>query len=276
MRFALLALLPLAVSAKNSRSRARSGSSGADDLSPRDDTATLGKRDSYSGRATFYDVGLGACGGYNVASDWIVAQNSAQYGSGYPGPNCGKSITIQYGGKTAVATIQDECPTCPYGGLDMSRGLFDYFASESVGEFQMTWWYNDGSSSNNNNNNQQQQQQASTSTTQQWTPAYTPSSTTPAYTPPTSTYTPPTSTWTPSSTSDAPSTTAASAAASSSNSSSDSSSSASNSTSAAASASSSTTGDANGSSSNLALINQAVAYYGRIIVTGAEDKAKSA
>lgn len=108
------------------------------------DHGGLTKRQTYSGRATFYDVGLGACGGYNVASDWIVAQNSAQFGGGYPGPNCGKSITISYGGKTAVATIQDECPTCGYGDLDFSRGLFDYFASESLGQFQMSWWYNNG------------------------------------------------------------------------------------------------------------------------------------
>lgn len=64
----------------------------------------------------------------SVRSDWIVAQNSAQFGSSYPSPNCGKSITISYGGVTAVATIQDECPSCGYGSLDMSRGLFDHFA----------------------------------------------------------------------------------------------------------------------------------------------------
>ncbi|RXK36710.1 hypothetical protein M231_06017 [Tremella mesenterica] len=139
----------------------------------------ISKRDSYNGRATFYDVGLGACGWWNVASDYIVAQNSDQFGSSYPSPNCGKSITISYGGKTAVAQIADECPTCPYGGLDMSRSLFDHFASEDVGTFQMTWWYNDGSSS-----------PTTTTTTTQYTPTST-------YTPPTSTYVAPTSTYTP-------------------------------------------------------------------------------
>ena len=64
----------------------------------------------------------------SVASDWIVAQNSAQFGSSYPSPNCGKSITISYNGVTGVATIADECPSCGYGDLDMSRGLFDHFA----------------------------------------------------------------------------------------------------------------------------------------------------
>lgn len=33
---------------------------------------------------------------------------SQQFGGGYPGPNCFKSITISYGGKQAQATIVDE------------------------------------------------------------------------------------------------------------------------------------------------------------------------
>lgn len=64
----------------------------------------------------------------SVNSDWIVAQNTPQFGNGYPSPNCGKSITISYNAITAVATIADACPSCDYGSLDLSRGLFDHFA----------------------------------------------------------------------------------------------------------------------------------------------------
>ncbi|KAJ3504013.1 hypothetical protein NLJ89_g8161 [Agrocybe chaxingu] len=96
-------------------------------------------------RWTFYDVGLGACGQTNVASDYIVALNAEQFGSGYPGPNCFKSITLSYNGKTATATIMDSCPGCPYGGLDLSRGLFQHFASEDVGVIYGSWSFNDGS-----------------------------------------------------------------------------------------------------------------------------------
>ncbi|KAH0584305.1 Allergen Asp f 7 [Termitomyces sp. J132] len=103
-----------------------------------------------SARWTFYDVGLGACGKYNVASDFIVALNSAQYGGGYPGPYCFKQITMTYNGKTATATIMDECPGCPFGGLDLSRGLFTFFAPESVGVLYGTWSFNDGSSDDDN------------------------------------------------------------------------------------------------------------------------------
>ncbi|KAL0579969.1 hypothetical protein V5O48_002053 [Marasmius crinis-equi] len=100
---------------------------------------------SFTGRLTFYATGLGACGGYNNDNDYIVALNSAQYGGGYPGPQCGKSITISYGGKTAEATIRDECPTCDYGGLDLSPALFEHFASKDLGVLQAEWWFNDGS-----------------------------------------------------------------------------------------------------------------------------------
>ncbi|KAF4615363.1 hypothetical protein D9613_003263 [Agrocybe pediades] len=104
----------------------------------------LAKRYSNT-RWTFYDVGLGACGIVNVPSDFIVALNGQQFGSGYPGPNCFKQIKLSYGGKTAVATITDMCPGCPYGGLDLSRGLFKHFASEDLGVLSGEWSFVDGS-----------------------------------------------------------------------------------------------------------------------------------
>ena len=88
----------------------------------------------YSGvRMTYYDtsVGLGACGNLNQNSAWTVALNAAQFGNSYPSSECGKTITISYGGKTAQAVIQDSCPGCPYGGLDLSPSLFQHFTVSS-------------------------------------------------------------------------------------------------------------------------------------------------
>ncbi|OWZ80211.1 hypothetical protein C365_01162 [Cryptococcus neoformans Bt85] len=147
----------------------------------------------YSGRATFYDVGMGACGVQNVASDYIVALNSNQYGSGYPGPQCGRPITISYNGVEVSATIEDECPTCPYGGLDLSKGLFDRFADENLGVFYMTWWFNDETDDATTSTSETPTYVAPTSTYVAPTSTYTPPTST--YTPPTSTYTPPTSTY---------------------------------------------------------------------------------
>jgi outer membrane biosynthesis protein TonB len=50
-------------------------------------------------------------------------------------------ITMSYNGKTTKAQITDECPGCPYGGLDLSRGLFRFFAPESVGVLSGDWWF---------------------------------------------------------------------------------------------------------------------------------------
>lgn len=173
----------------------------------------LAKR--FSGaRMTYYytGVGLGACGNYHPDSDWTVALNSAQYGGGYPGPECGKTITITYNGMTAQATIQDECPTCPYGGLDLSPGLMEHFGAIGNGVIYGDWEYGSGAAAPATTS------QAPTSTyvaptstyvapTTTWTPEPSTSTTpTSTYTPPTSTYVAPTtsSTPTPSSSSVAP------------------------------------------------------------------------
>ncbi|KAG6835415.1 hypothetical protein H0H93_001655 [Arthromyces matolae] len=88
---------------------------------------------------TYYNVGLGACGVINVASDFVVALNINQYGSGYPGPNCFKQISMTYNGKTTTATITDECVTCSDEGLDLSVGLFEFFAPLDAGLIHGTW-----------------------------------------------------------------------------------------------------------------------------------------
>ncbi|KAL4067671.1 RlpA-like double-psi beta-barrel-protein domain-containing protein-containing protein [Scleroderma yunnanense] len=87
-------------------------------------------------RFTYYAVGLGACGQVNQPSDFIVALNSQQFGAG---GFCFQMITITVGGKTTQAQIMDECPGCPFAGLDFSEGLFKYFADESAGVLYGTW-----------------------------------------------------------------------------------------------------------------------------------------
>ncbi|KZV81491.1 hypothetical protein EXIGLDRAFT_779671 [Exidia glandulosa HHB12029] len=102
-------------------------------------THVLEKRAFTNARATWYDVGLGACGDHNVAGDFIVAMNTPQYGKGYPGPHCGDKIKITYKGITAIATVKDECPGCGYGMLDFSKGLFTHFAPLGAGVIYMSW-----------------------------------------------------------------------------------------------------------------------------------------
>jgi len=145
-------------------------------------TTHLAKR--FSGPMTYYAVGLGACGNTNVPSDFIVALNAAQYGSG---SYCGASITITCNGKSTQATIEDECPGCGGNGLDLSQGLFEFFADTSAGVLQCTWVF--GSSGDSQ----------PTSTTPTWTSTPQAPTTTSTWTP-SSTPTP-TTTWTPTTTS---------------------------------------------------------------------------
>lgn len=105
---------------------------------------------TYNGRGTFYAVGLGNCGWSNSASDKVVALNTAQYGStSQKSGSCGQTITVNYNGKSQQAQIVDSCPTCPYGGLDMSTSLFSALTNGNMGlgEIQVSWHYGSGSGS---------------------------------------------------------------------------------------------------------------------------------
>lgn len=121
-------------------------------------------------------------------SDYIVALNAAQYGSG---GYCNQGITITYNGKSVGATIVDMCPGCAYGSLDMSPALFKEFADESVGTFQMTW---DFGSSNSGGD-------ATTSSSSSTSQYVAPSTSSTTQETPTSTYVAPTTSDTPTSTS---------------------------------------------------------------------------
>ncbi|KAF6764731.1 hypothetical protein DFP72DRAFT_869058 [Ephemerocybe angulata] len=107
---------------------------------------SLQKRYS-NARWSYYDAetgAAGACGQMIGNNDWAVALNTEQYGSGYPGPNCFKTITLSYGGKTATGVkILDQCPGCPWGGLDLTPGLFAYFASHDRGIIYGEWSFGD-------------------------------------------------------------------------------------------------------------------------------------
>ncbi|KAG6815872.1 hypothetical protein H0H87_010615 [Tephrocybe sp. NHM501043] len=71
----------------------------------------------------------------------IVAMNQMQYGNG---EHCFETITITYKGKSTPATVVDKCMECPYGALDFSRGLFDFFASEGEGYIYGSWVFGSG------------------------------------------------------------------------------------------------------------------------------------
>ncbi|KAK4703190.1 hypothetical protein P7C70_g3035, partial [Phenoliferia sp. Uapishka_3] len=116
--------------------------------------ATLGSTSSglkldgiHTGQATYFSVGLGACGTYASDSDYIVAASHLIYDT-FPGatanpnnnPICGLKIAATYKGKTITVTVQDECEGCDAWNLDFSPTAFKQFAPESAGRLDgMTW-----------------------------------------------------------------------------------------------------------------------------------------
>ncbi|KAL1405503.1 hypothetical protein Q8F55_009139 [Vanrija albida] len=90
----------------------------------------------FSGDATYYEVGLGACGHTNSGTEYVVAMNAAQYAGG---SLCGQTVTISANGRSAQATVVDLCPGCAFGALDLSESLFTFFNPTSVGRFTIDW-----------------------------------------------------------------------------------------------------------------------------------------
>ncbi|KAF5318087.1 hypothetical protein D9619_012084 [Psilocybe cf. subviscida] len=90
---------------------------------------------------THFVTGLGACGHFNVPSDFIVAISQLHWQGG---KFCGETITITAKGKTAQATIMDECMGCGFNDIDLTDGLYRFFDPAFIGEFTGDWEFGSG------------------------------------------------------------------------------------------------------------------------------------
>jgi hypothetical protein len=100
----------------------------------------LYKRQFSNARMSFYDAETGqagSCGQMLRNSGFSVAVNVPQMQSSL----CGRTVSITCNGKQTTATVQDTCPGCPYGGLDLTEGLFAFFADKSVGILYCEWHF---------------------------------------------------------------------------------------------------------------------------------------
>ncbi|PWN36085.1 uncharacterized protein FA14DRAFT_190001 [Meira miltonrushii] len=101
-----------------------------------------GKR--MSGDMTYFGPGYGACGWPEHDYENVVAVSGQLFqifGNGITNGNpvCGHQIRIFKNGKTAIASITDECNECAQGSLDMSPTLFKYFVDLQVGRTTVEW-----------------------------------------------------------------------------------------------------------------------------------------
>ncbi|CAK7219959.1 DPBB_1 domain-containing protein [Sporothrix eucalyptigena] len=109
----------------------------------------------FAGDVTFYSPGLGACGRYNSATDYIAAVSESLYDSvgaahGITNPNnnplCGKRIRVTLSasvGATVDVTIVDRCTACAENDVDLSPSAFGQLAGASAGRIKGTWFFLD-------------------------------------------------------------------------------------------------------------------------------------
>jgi len=118
---------------------------------PTDDGSSSGS-DVYTGEATFYATGLGACGITNNDSQFIAAASHLLFDgfNGYTGgdpnqnPICNRKVTAHYQGKSVSVILTDRCVGCAKYDLDFAPAAFDQLADESLGRLKgMTWSFDD-------------------------------------------------------------------------------------------------------------------------------------
>ncbi|MGW4651491.1 RlpA-like double-psi beta-barrel domain-containing protein [Kitasatospora sp. NPDC004289] len=93
---------------------------------------------TYKGRATSYSPGLNACGTVDSAGDFIVAVSPQMFDNGSV---CFATVSITYKGRTATAKVTDRAPGAGINDLDMSPGLFKYFAGQSQNAISGVSWH---------------------------------------------------------------------------------------------------------------------------------------
>ncbi|KAK9761624.1 hypothetical protein K7432_013343 [Basidiobolus ranarum] len=104
----------------------------------------LTKRGLFSGDATYYDPGLGACEVVSGPTELIAALNAPQFGL-YPrpmnSPACSSCALVQGPRGSVKVKIVDKCPSCKHGDLDLSPAAFDRIADQVQGRVTVTWNY---------------------------------------------------------------------------------------------------------------------------------------
>ncbi|KAJ5117719.1 hypothetical protein N7448_011351 [Penicillium atrosanguineum] len=55
--------------------------------------------------------------------------------------DCGRTVSIEYNGVTQTGTVVDKCMGCDDSSIDLSRALFQVFASLSEGRLHGAKWY---------------------------------------------------------------------------------------------------------------------------------------
>lgn len=113
------------------------------DSSNNDDSGSGGQ--SYSGIGTWFIPATeggsqGACGPFESNSQLIGALNAPQYGDMSEKSSwCGKKVKVTSGGKSVIITINDACPECAHGSIDLTQAAFEKLGDLNTGVLDITW-----------------------------------------------------------------------------------------------------------------------------------------
>ncbi|KAI8336437.1 RlpA-like double-psi beta-barrel-protein domain-containing protein-containing protein [Choanephora cucurbitarum] len=99
------------------------------------ESAPIEARGSMSGRATYYNVGLGSCGKTNSDGEMVAALSGSFMSKKY----CGRSITVKGGKGSVTVKVVDTCPGCGKGDVDLSPAAFKKLGALSKGVIPITW-----------------------------------------------------------------------------------------------------------------------------------------
>ncbi|KAI0267243.1 RlpA-like double-psi beta-barrel-protein domain-containing protein-containing protein [Russula aff. rugulosa BPL654] len=94
---------------------------------------------SFSGTATRYTSGPGACGNTNSADQPVVAIPTGIFSNR---AHCNQQVTITYAGKSVQATVVDECQHCGAQDIEISPVAFQQLTGQNGGVANVTWGFN--------------------------------------------------------------------------------------------------------------------------------------
>ena len=97
----------------------------------------------FRGRASYYAVGLGACGWISKSSDLVVAVSPRVFDPGPRGAACGRRLRVSYAGRSITARVVDRCAGCKREDIDLSRAAFSKLAQLSAGVIVVQWQFAD-------------------------------------------------------------------------------------------------------------------------------------
>lgn len=96
-----------------------------------------------TGDATYYNLGLTACGQVFTDNDYVAAIAFSYWTD--PNPNndkmCQKQARVidQSNGKSVVVAIKDKCSACKRDDIDLSPIAFEQLRNLTVGRFTVSW-----------------------------------------------------------------------------------------------------------------------------------------